>query len=72
MKLKKSNPKFRRQNAANKSRLGKKWRRPKGLQSKLRLQKAGLIHEGEYFLDGVGHWLNVAAPPPNFFRIQYL
>jgi len=41
IKVKKNNPKFTRQNAANKPRLGAGWRRPKGLQSKLRLQKAG-------------------------------
>jgi len=35
--IKKKKPKFIRQDAHKKKRLGKKWRRPKGLQSKIRL-----------------------------------
>jgi len=39
--LKRKKPKFIRQDANKKKRLGKKWRKPKGIDSKLRLQKAG-------------------------------
>ncbi|MBD3310612.1 50S ribosomal protein L32e, partial [Candidatus Woesearchaeota archaeon] len=39
--LKKKKPNFLRQDYHKKKRLANKWRKPKGLQSKLRLQKAG-------------------------------
>ena len=37
----KKKPSFSRQDSHKKKRLGSKWRRPKGLQSKMRLQKKG-------------------------------
>ncbi len=37
----KKNPSFIRQDSHKKKKLGKKWRRPKGLHSKMRLQKKG-------------------------------
>jgi len=40
-KKRKKNPKFIRQDAHKKKRLEKKWRRPKGLQSKMRLKLKG-------------------------------
>jgi len=39
--MKKSRPDFVRQDAHKKQRLGRKWRRPKGIQSKMRLGKKG-------------------------------
>ena len=39
--MKKKKPKFIRQDAHKKGRLAKKWRKPKGLQSKMRLCKKG-------------------------------
>ncbi len=38
---KKKNPEFKRADAHKKKRLNKGWRRPKGLQNKMRLQKKG-------------------------------
>jgi len=40
-KIKKKKPNFVRQDAHKKSRLGKKWRRPKGIHSKMRLKLRG-------------------------------
>lgn len=40
-KIKAKKPKFIRQDSHKKSRLKKKWKRPKGLQSKLRLKRRG-------------------------------
>jgi len=39
--IKKRKPKFRTQDYFRFKRLGKRWRRPKGLQSKLRIRKGG-------------------------------
>lgn len=40
-KIKRKKPKFSRQDAHKKKSLGYKWRRPKGLHSKMRMQKKG-------------------------------
>ena len=41
-KIKKKKPNFTRQETHKKSKLKKKWRRPKGIQSKLRLNKRAI------------------------------
>jgi len=40
-RIKKKKPNFIRQDAHKRSRLNKRWRRPKGIQSKMRLHKSG-------------------------------
>ncbi len=40
-KIRKRKPEFKRQDSHKKKKLGDKWRRPKGLQSKMRLNKKG-------------------------------
>jgi len=40
-KMKAKKPKFSRQDSHKKKKLGNKWRRPKGLQAKMRLRKKG-------------------------------
>lgn len=44
-RIKSKKPDFVRQDSHKKSKLGKKWRRPKGWQSKIRLHKRGHIKE---------------------------
>ena len=67
--IKKKKPKYSRQDSHKKAKLGDKWRKPKGIQSKMRLHKRGYKRSPEV---GFGSPKSVRGLSPEGFEIIHV